>query len=205
MPSPPDAEDELIARAVAGDADAFEALVKPHLGLFHHGILRILGDPMDAEDALQEALIAIHRELPRFEGRSRFSSWGYRVCLNAALMVRRSRVRVREREQREEPAIGPFDSRGHHLEAPGAVPWHVEAEAHGLAERREIRELFLQALETLPDGVRAVFVLKDLEDWDSEAIARHLGISPAAVRQRLHRARTTLQARLRDHCRGGRP
>jgi len=201
--APPEAE--LIRRAAQGDSEAFGALVQPHLSLFHHGIQRILGNEADAQDALQDALMSIHRDLPRFEGRSRFSSWGYKICMNAALMVRRRRVRIRDMERPEMEGLGPFDERGHHLELDRQPEWQVEAQAHGLVEQQEMRACLLRAMDELPDAQRLVFVLKDLEDWDLEDIARHLQLAPGAVRQRLHRARVLLQARLRAHVLGGRP
>jgi RNA polymerase sigma-70 factor (ECF subfamily) len=201
MTSPETREEHLILRAAQGDSDAFGDLVRPHLALFHNGINRILGNTADSQDALQDALIGMYRDLPRFEGRSRFSSWAYKVCINCALMHRRTRARAPEPDGY--PGLGPYDERGHHLETPGPE-WHVEAEAHGLAEKREMRECLLAALDDLPDGHREVFVLKDLEDWDTEEIARHLGLAASAVRQRLHRARVQLQARLKTFV-GGRP
>ncbi len=196
---------ELIQRAAAGDSDAFGALVQPHLALFHNGIHRILGNAADTQDALQDALMSIHRDLPRFEGRSRFSSWGYKVCLNAALMMRRSRVRVHDMEGSLPLALGPFDERGHHLEPEHLREWQVEAQAHTALERQELRECLTRALAELPDSHRIVFVLKDLEDWDTDAIARHLQLTPGTVRQRLHRSRVQVQARLRTFVLGGRP
>ena len=198
----PDTEEGLIQRAAQGDSDAFGDLVRPHLALFHNGINRILGNTADAQDALQDALIGMYRDLPRFEGRSRFSSWAYGVCIHSALMHRRTRARAPE--PIDFPGLGPYDDHGHHLEKRGPE-WHVEAEAHGLAEQREMRECLMTALEDLPDGHREVFVLRDLEDWDTDAIARHLDLAPATVRQRLHRARVQLQSRLRTHVLGGRP
>lgn len=198
-------ETELIARAAAGDSDAFGALVQPHLSLFHNGIHRILGNTADTQDALQDALMSIHRDLPRFEGRSRFSSWGYKVCLNAALMVRRSRVRIHDMERAEPLALGPFDERGHHVGVDRLPEWQVEAQAHALVEQRELRDCLTRALDELPDSHRIVFVLKDLEDWETDDIARHLQLSPGTVRQRLHRSRVQLQDRLRRHIQGGRP
>jgi RNA polymerase sigma-70 factor (ECF subfamily) len=198
-------ETDLVQRAAQGDSDAFGALVQPHLGLFHNGIHRILGNTADTQDALQDALMSIHRDLPRFEGRSRFSSWGYKICLNAALMARRSRVRVQDMERPSPLALGPFDERGHHQEPDHQLEWQVEAEAHALVEREEMRDCLTRALDELPDSHRIVFVLKDLEDWETEDIARHLQLSPATVRQRLHRARVLLQARLRTFVLGGRP
>jgi RNA polymerase sigma-70 factor (ECF subfamily) len=198
-------ESELIERAAAGDSDAFGALVTPHLSLFHNGIHRILGNTADSQDALQDALMSIHRDLPKFEGRSRFSSWGYKVCLNAALMVRRSRVRIHDMERPEPLALGPFDERGHHTETERRPEWQVEAQAHDLVQRQELRACLNRALDELPDSHRIVFVLKDLEDWETEDIARHLQVAPGTVRQRLHRSRVLLQARLRAHVLGGRP
>lgn len=205
MSETPLPETELIQRAAGGDSDAFGLLVQPHLALFHHGIRRILGNEADTQDALQDALMSIHRDLPRFEGRSRFSSWGYKVCMNAALMVRRSRARIHDREQGVSLELGPFDDRGHHLEPEHLPEWQVEAQAHGLVERQELRDCLNRALDALPDSQRLAFVLKDLEDWDTEAIAHHLQVPAATVRQRLHRARVVIHARLRDHVLGGRP
>ncbi len=205
MTEAPPTETDLILRASTGDSDAFGGLVQPHLALFYNGIHRILGNDADAQDALQDALMSIHRDLPRFEGRSRFSSWGYKVCLNAALMVRRSRVRIHDMERPEPLALGPFDARGHHQEMDHAPEWQVEAQAHALAEQHELRACLTRALDELPDTHRIVFVLKDLEDWDTEDIARHLQVTAGTVRQRLHRARVLLQARLRTLLLGGRP
>lgn len=205
MTEAPLTEPELIQRAAEGDSDAFGALVQPHLSLFHNGIHRILGNTADTQDALQDALMSIHRDLPRFEGRSRFSSWGYKVCLNAALMVRRSRVRIHDMERPEPLALGPIDDRGHHLETDRLPEWQVAAQAHDLVERQEMRACLTRALDELPDTHRIVFVLKDLEDWETEDIARHLQLTPGTVRQRLHRSRVLLQARLRAHVLGGRP
>jgi RNA polymerase sigma-70 factor (ECF subfamily) len=198
-------ETELVQRAARGDSDAFGALVQPHLSLFHNGIHRILGNVADTQDALQDALMSMHRDLPRFEGRSRFSSWGYKICLNAALMARRSRVRVHDMERPEPLALGPFDERGHHLGVDHLPEWQVEAQAHDLVEKQELRECLNRALDELPDSHRIVFVLKDLEDWETEDIARHLQLTPGTVRQRLHRSRVLLQARLRPFVLGGGP
>ncbi|MDP1832040.1 MAG: sigma-70 family RNA polymerase sigma factor [Geothrix sp.] len=205
MTEPSPTETELLQRAASGDSDAFGALVQPHLALFHNGIHRILGNAADTQDALQDALMSIHRDLPRFEGRSRFSSWGYKICINAALMARRSRVRIHDMERSEPLALGPFDDRGHHMDQDRAPEWQVEAQAHDLVERQEMRECLTRALDELPDTHRTVFVLKDLEDWETEEIARHLQLTPGAVRQRLHRSRVLVQARLRAHVLGGRP
>jgi RNA polymerase sigma-70 factor (ECF subfamily) len=188
---------DLLQRAAAGDADAFEALVQPHLALFHHGVYRILGHAQDAQDALQDGLLSIYRSLAKFEGRSAFSSWAYRICINAALMQRRSRMRTQEMNVTDLLSPEPGDEQPTDLDhlKESAIP----AEAHDHLERQELREKLIQALDLLPPAQREVFVLRDLEDWDTEDVARRLGVSSMVVRQRLHRARDFLFSRLRPY------
>lgn len=198
-------EDSLVERAGGGDPDAFGALVAPHLGLFFNGILRILGNRADAQDALQDALIGIFRDLPNFQRRSRFSSWAYSICVNAALMARRGQARFRAESLDEAPPLGDLDPSGHHREDRAARRWSVEPEALAEAERGQLREAMVRVLAGLPDPLREVFVLRDLEDWTTEAIAERTGQSAATVRQRLHRARLQVQDRLRSHLQGRTP
>ena len=193
-------ESRLIALAASGDSDAFGALVEPHLGLFHSGIRRILGGSPEVQDALQEALMSMHRALPGFEGRSAFSSWGYSICLRAALMQRRSMTRRREDALEPGSASDP-DAPIVNMEA--APLLHEEPRAHAQLEQAELRRLVTESLDLLPEGQRVVFVLRDLEEWDTDAIAAHLEIAPSLVRQRLHRARVFLQGRLRLALAGG--
>lgn len=195
-------ETELLALARAGDSDAFGALVEPHLSLFYNSILRILGEPADAQDALQNALMGIHRDLSTFEGRSKFTSWAYPICVHAALMLRRSRIRRCEDAMEDLASQG--DGEGRPMDAEAMLDWSVESDALVRMEQQEMRELMLKALDRLPDTLRLVFVLKDLEDWSTEEIANHLTVSPVVVRQRLHRARMAMQARLRSHVHGRR-
>lgn len=194
-------EEDLIQQAAAGDSDAFGALVGPHLGLFFNGIVRILGNRSDAQDALQNALLGIFQDLHSFQSRSRFSSWAYRVCINAALMFRRARP-AQEESMEEIPGLGAFDPSGHHLDTRATLHWSVEPQALAEAERRQLRECLLQALDALPEPQRVVFVLRDLEDWSTEEIAARLGANAPTVRQRLHRARVLVQERLRAHLQG---
>lgn len=97
----------LAARAMAGDDEAFAALVRPHLNLFTSGIHRILQDAQDTQEALQEALLDIHAELGRFHGKSSFCAWAYHICLDEALRVRRSRTRRRENNIEDLVPRGP--------------------------------------------------------------------------------------------------
>lgn len=197
--SPPDQE-VLIAQAASGSSDAFGLLVAPHLALFSNGIRRILGNAADTQDTLQNALLSMYQDLPAFQARSRFSSWAYRICINAALMFRRAKGRFREEAMDDCPGLGRFDERGHHLER--GADWAVPPEALAEAERGQLRACLLKALEGLPEAQRVVFILRDLEDWTTEEIAERLEQTPAAVRQRLHRARVQIQSSLKEHVQG---
>ena len=201
-------EADLLKAATSGDASAFDALVRPHLGLFLRVIERILGNEAESQDALQDALLAMYRELASFSGASAFSTWGYRVCANQALMYRRKRVR--RREDGLEDLMPRFMDDGHPIPGENLVELSEAAEALVMVERKELRERIQSGLESLSDDQRAVFVLRDLEGWDTDDIARRLGISRELVRQRLHRARLALRVLLADFVQkattpGGRP
>jgi len=194
-PSAIEGTEALIQRAVAGDHEAFQDLLTPHLGMFHHAVLRIVKDPSDAQDALQEGLLAISMSLPSFEGRSQFSSWAYRICVNAALQLMRSRRQRREEFMEDLASHGKDDGRP--MEAEARLEWSTEPDALLHLERQEVRMRMMKTLDLLPDSLRVVFVLRDIEDMDTLEIAGKLDITPAVVRQRLHRARMFLQDRLK--------
>lgn len=191
----------LIQEALAGNEEAFEALVRPHLSMFFGGIQRILGNEAESQDALQDALVAMHRELSRFQGQSAFSTWAYKVCINSALMARRKRVR--RREDALEDLMPQFADDGHHMDQDRVLAWSEAADAFERTHADELRSRVRLALDRLTDEQRAVFVLKDLEEWDTDDIARHLGISRDLVRQRLHRARVALRTLLADFGQSG--
>ena len=193
-------ETQLVEQAANGDSDAFGVLVGPHLSMFYNAIFRILGDRADSQDALQDALMAIHRDLPKFEGRSAFSSWAYRVCINNALMLRR--VRVRRKEDAMEDLVSQNDEYGRPMDAEASLRWSEDADALTKIEHQQLREKMMSVLDKLTDSHRVVFILKDLEDWDTDAIAEHLDISSSVVRQRLHRARLFVHERMRPYVLG---
>jgi RNA polymerase sigma-70 factor (ECF subfamily) len=191
----------LVQEAVSGNHEAFEALVRPHLPMFFAGIQRILGNESESQDALQDALVAMHKELARFQGQSAFSTWAYKVCINAALMARRKRMR--RREDALEDLMPQFDDGGHHMDQDRVLAWSESADAFERTHADELQGRVRLAMDRLTDEQRAVFVLKDLEEWDTDEIASHLGISRDLVRQRLHRARVALRSLLADFGQSG--
>jgi RNA polymerase sigma-70 factor, ECF subfamily len=201
MSAPP--EEHLVALALLGDGDAFASLVRPHLGLFYAGIHRILQDTLDAQDALQEALISIHTELGRFQGKSKFSTWAYRICINEALMMRRSRIR--RREDAIEDFLPRFSPDGHLMNEDRMRDWSQDAMALATVEQDQMRAKIREGLDRLSDDQRAVFILRDLEGMNTDEVAVKLGISRGLVRQRLHRARLGLRGFLDAFMTGRRP
>ena len=193
-PAPAPSEAALVQAAASGDEGAFEALVRPHLGMLFRVIDRILGNEAESQDALQDALLTILRELPGFQGASKFSTWAYRICVNQALMARRKRVR--RREDAIEDLMPRFADDGHHKEVDLLLEWSEDAEALMKVEREELKARVRSGLDRLSDDQRAVFVLRDLEGWDTDEISQHLGITRELVRQRVHRARLALRAML---------
>lgn len=201
MSEPP--EEHLVALVLQGDGDAFASLVRPHLGLFYAGIHRILQDTLDAQDALQEALISIHTELGRFQGKSKFSTWAYRICINEALMIRRSRIR--RREDAIEDFLPRFSPDGHLMNEDRMRDWSQDAMALASVEQDQMRTKIREGLDRLSDDQRAVFILRDLEGMNTDEVATKLGISRGLVRQRLHRARLGLRGFLDAFMTGRRP
>ncbi len=167
----------LVAQARSGDARALEALLRAHQGRLFAVCRRLTGSDADAADALQDALIAVVRGLPRFDGRSSFATWSYRIAVNASL----DELRARSRRPRPEEAAG---------EAAVAAD-----RADGVAERLDVDAALLQ----LAPDFRAAVVLRDVCQLDYAEIAEVLEVPPGTVRSRIARGRATLVALLAGH------
>jgi RNA polymerase sigma-70 factor, ECF subfamily len=172
IPSEPD-DRQLVAAAKAGDRSALDALLRRHHDRIRGLCRKICGNDADALDATQEALIAIVRGLPRFDGRSAFGTWSYRIATNACL------DELRRRRRRPEPGLPDLER-----PAPGAAPGVETSVADALA--------IDQAMATLPPEFRAAVVLRDLCQLDYAEIAEVLHIPPGTVRSRIARGRAVL-------------
>ncbi|MGH9286888.1 MAG: RNA polymerase sigma factor [Acidimicrobiales bacterium] len=173
-----------MAAAQAGDRDALEILLRRHHDRLWALCRRLTGNHADAEDALQDALIAIARGIRRYDGRAAFTTWSYRVATNACLDELRRRRRRPIPEMPEPLGVGASsDGPGGGLVAPPALP-AVEV----VADRLDIDA----AVAQLPHDFRAAVVLRDLCDLDYAEIAHVLGIPPGTVRSRIARGRRQL-------------
>lgn len=194
VPGPEPTDEALAGRAAAGDEVAFEAIVRRYQGRLFRLAARLTGSETEAADVLQETFLGAYRGLPSFRGASRFGTWLYRIATNAALAHRRARSR-RPAESLE-AFLPRFDGDGMHLATPAAL--QIAARVDELLDRRLLAEKARQGIERLPDLYREAFVLRDLEEMPTAEVGEVLGLEPAAVRQRVHRARLMLRGYLGD-------
>ena len=181
-------EEKLIRAGQRGDRQAVEILFRRYQRQLFQTALRVLGNPEDAEDALQDGLLSAFRNLPRFEGRSQFSTWLTRIVINAALMRRRSAkarpaVSLDETPREEElPASERFADNGPN-------PEQVFAGT-------ELREMISANLEELSPLLRTAFLLREVEGYSTGEAAKKLGVTENTLKARLWRARHQLAERL---------
>src|SRR5262249_43871950 len=161
-----DGEAELVEALRRGDEAAFEAVVKQHSGRMLSAARRLLGSEDDAYDAVQDAFISAFRAIDRFSGTARLSTWLHRIVVNAALM--KLRRRRRKPEESIDDFLPRFDDDGRWSEAPSA--WSTSSDA--LLARREDRDLVRAAIAELPETYRTVLVLRDIEERDTEEVAK---------------------------------
>ena len=183
------ADDAAILQALrAGDASALAALFDTYADRLYRLAQGLLRNPDEAEDVVQETFLKALTHLDRFEGRSRLSTWLYRVAYNASI----------DRLRRQGESALPSDDR--ETEEAGAVPlpqvlveWRTPEEILIDAEAQAALD---EAIQALSESLRVVFVLRDIEGLSTAETAQVLGISPGAVKVRLHRARLALRERL---------
>jgi RNA polymerase sigma-70 factor (ECF subfamily) len=180
----------LIEKIRTGDFQAFESLVTRYEAKVYRLALRMLRNPQDAEDALQETFLQVFRGLAGFEGRSQFSTWLFRLATNVCLM----RIRHRETEPSKLLPLEDYLPKLEEGDSPQMIEWADRPEDALLS--KESREKMMEALDKLPPEYRAVFILRDIEGFSNAETGESLGISVAAVKSRLHRARLALRGML---------
>ncbi|WP_427006360.1 RNA polymerase sigma factor [Pseudarthrobacter sp. H2] len=162
----------LIDRAIGGDAHAFESLVTQHRTMIWSVCLRVTGNTYDAEDALQDTLLAAWRGIGRFRRDSSFGTWIYRIAANAALAVIRAR-------------------RATDVEIPENF-----APERDFAEQLAAADLVQQTLKFLPEDLRVALVLRELCDFTYAQVAEYQGVPVATVKTRINRARHAFEEAL---------
>jgi RNA polymerase sigma-70 factor (ECF subfamily) len=173
----------------AGDREAFARLVDETSGHIYRVVLQILGNEQDAEDVLQETYIKAFRSLPDFEGRSSLTTWLYRIAVNEALMM----VRKRKPQTVSVEENSTFDAEAE-SESMQIVDFCCLPEGEFLSS--ESRRFLDQAIQNLPETLRVVFVMRDVEGLSIQETAEVLDLSESNVKTRLLRARLRLRQEL---------
>lgn len=179
-------ERDLLARLKAGDRAAFAELVEEHSSRIYGQALRMMQDPAEAEEILQETFLQVVRHIENFRGQSQLGTWLYRIATNQALM----------RLRRNRPPSLPLEEAG-----PDGVEtllpsadWSTRPESELLDQ--EARDEMEQAIADLPENLRIVFLMRDVEGLSTAETAEALDLSISAVKSRLLRARLKLRNEL---------
>jgi len=177
-------DEQLVRKSQQDDERAFGELVSRYESKVYSLALKMVRNPEDAEDVLQDTFLRAYRGIKSFKGNSTFSTWIYRITANSALMRLRKRqlptVSIDDADEREAP-INIADW------APGPVEQMLN---------QETQAAMTEAIEALPPEFRQVFVLRDIEELSNAEVAEILDLSVAAVKSRLHRARLKVRNRL---------
>ena len=179
-------ERENIARAAKGDANAFETLMSAYEKKIYALCLRMRGNPHDGEDAAQEAMLRIWRTIGQYRFESAFSTWVYRVTASCCMDA------IRKRQRHEQPSLEEMG------EASGFDPADGSETPQEQTERKETRSAIRQAIAAVPEGMREVFLLRDVHGLSVEETAQALQIAQGTVKSRLARAREKIAAELKQ-------
>ena len=188
-------EDALVTALSQGSEDAYEILIQRYQQPVYSLVCRLLNDPADAPDIVQEVFLKIFRNIGAFRGNSSLKTWIYRIAVNEAYNHRRWFCR----HQRQEVALGAEEGTANCTVAvadPGRSPFEQAAD-------RETRALVEQALEKLNPKFRAAVVLRDIEDLNYEDIATVLDVSLGTVKSRIMRGREALRRILEERLETG--
>jgi RNA polymerase sigma-70 factor (ECF subfamily) len=182
----------LMAGLRNGEDQAYKHLVREEGGRMLTVAHRMLGSEADASDAVQDAFVSAFKAINSFEGSSSLGTWLHRILINACLM--KLRTRDNHYTISIDDLLPHFDESGHHASA--VRRW--TATPQELLEQTETCARVRALIDQLPDDYRTVMLLRDIEEIDTEQAAQTLGISPGAVKVRLHRARQALRTLLQE-------
>ena len=174
------AEASLVERCRVGELGAFEELYRAHSARLYGLIVRMLGNPADAEDLLQEVFLSAHRKLAGFRGESALGTWLYRLATNQCL------DHLRSTASKVGQLTDGFDDE----------PMMADVVSRSISERTVAKMDLERALAQLPPGCRAAFLLHDVEGLEHREVAEALGIAEGTSKSQVHKARMKLRALL---------
>ncbi len=192
MPTQEEKElDEVLVRDLkAGKLEAFDQIVEIYQRKIYALAFNMTRNQMDAQDVAQEVLLSIYRKIDTFQGKSAFSSWVYRITLNASYM----KLRNRKKEQYVslDDFMPAFNKAGFQNEK--ITDWSENTES--LLFSNETKGVIEKAVDQLPEKEKVVFILRDVDGLSTEKVCEILDLTVPAVKSRLHRARLFLRKKL---------
>ncbi|MFQ5671919.1 MAG: RNA polymerase sigma factor [Nitrospinales bacterium] len=186
-------EEDLVRDLKKGDLKAFDEFVERYQKKVYALAFNMTHNPMDSQDVVQEVLLTIFRKIGTFQGKSAFSSWVYRITLNAVYMKLRSRKK--QQTVSLDDMLPNFNHSGYHQEK--IRDWSQNSES--LLFSNETREVIQSAVNLLPEKEKVVFILRDVEELSTEKVSEILDLTVPAVKSRLHRARLFLRKKLSNY------
>ena len=186
-------EEQLVKALQAGKTRSFEQLAKLYQKKIYALSFNLTRNITDSQDVTQEVLLTLFRKGHTFQGKSAFSSWVYRITLNASYMKLRSRKK--EPNVSIDELLPSFNSSGFQQEK--IQDWSENTES--LLFDNETREVIQKAVDLLPEKEKVVFILRDVEGLSTEKVSNILELTIPAVKSRLHRARLFLRKKLANY------
>ncbi len=187
----PLSDEEVIVRVLAGETGMFEVVMRRHNQRLYSVARAILRNDGEAEDVMQDAYVRAYEHLNQFAGRAKFSTWLTRIAVHEALARQRRGNRYQELEPMSEREGDPMDRFA-----------SLTPNPEQQASNSEIRRLLEEAVDSLPDNYRTVFMLRDIEEMSTTDAADVLEITEENVKVRLHRARIVTQESFRPRRHG---
>lgn len=183
-------DDELVRRVQAGNTEAFEELVRRYERKIYNVVYRLMGNEQDTREALQDTFLRAYRFIGKFQFKSSFFTWLYRIATNTSLTKLR---------QRKAPVMVSLDDPvGEDGDLPLEIP-DYKYNPEQMMKQRELQAALKKAVDSLPPDYRSVVVLRDLEGLSNEEVGKILKLSVPAVKSRLHRGRLELREMLADY------
>jgi RNA polymerase sigma-70 factor (ECF subfamily) len=181
----------LVGQFRKGNISAFEEIISRYEAKVMNLSLRLTRNQEDAEEVMQDVFTTVYRKIESFRGQSAFSSWLYRIVVNAAFMKLRKKKQSQTISMEDlAPAVRQYCIERDHS---------VNNQSYAMTVTRELQDVLQRAIDRLPDQYRAVFVLRDVDGLSNQETGDILELSIPAVKSRLHRSRILLRKRLKRY------
>ncbi len=191
-------EEILVKEFQEGNLEAYDQIAERYQKKIYGLSFNLCRNQMDAQDVTQEVLLTLYKKINTFQGKSAFSSWVYRITLNATYMKLRSKKK--EPHVSLDDLMPSFNGSGFHQEK--IQDWSESTES--LLFTNETREIIQKAVDLVPEKEKVVFVLRDMDGLSTEKVSEILELTIPAVKSRLHRARLFLRKKLSNYFDGHR-